>query len=41
MGELVERELKAWADFGYRFDGDRLIPRLADEILEAASSPAR
>ncbi|MCD2193689.1 hypothetical protein LQ327_09905 [Actinomycetospora endophytica] len=41
LGELIERELRAWADFGYQFDGDRLVPQLADEILHAASRPAQ
>jgi hypothetical protein len=33
LGELVYRELVAYADFGYRFTADALIPRLAAEIL--------
>jgi hypothetical protein len=33
LGELVHRELTAYADFGYRFAGDALIPRLAAEVL--------
>jgi len=33
LGELVHRELLAYADFGYRFAADALIPRLAAEIL--------
>ena len=33
LGELVHRELCAYADFGYRFSNDALIPRLAAEIL--------
>ncbi len=33
LGELVFRELVAYADFGYRFATDALIPRLAAEIL--------
>jgi len=33
LGELVFRELTAYADFGYQFAGDALIPRLAAEIL--------
>jgi hypothetical protein len=33
LGELVYRELCAYADFGYRFAEDALIPRLAAEIL--------
>jgi hypothetical protein len=33
LGELVHRELIAYAEFGYRFDGQALIPRLATEVL--------
>jgi hypothetical protein len=33
LGELVHRELTAYADFGYQFSTDALIPRLAAEIL--------
>jgi hypothetical protein len=33
VGELLYRELCAYADFGYRFSKDALIPRLATEIL--------
>jgi len=33
VGELLQRELDAYADFGYRFDTDRLVPRLAEEVL--------
>ena len=33
LGELVYRELTAYADFGYQFAADALIPRLAAEIL--------
>jgi len=32
LGELVYRELTAYADFGYRFNDDGLIPRLAAAI---------
>ena len=35
LGELVHRELTAYADFGYRFAADALVPRLAAEILSA------
>ena len=38
LGELAYRELVAYADFGYRFAADALIPRLAAEIL-ARSRP--
>lgn len=33
LGELVHRELTAYADFGYRFAADSLVPRIATEIL--------
>ncbi len=33
LGELAYRELVAYADFGYRFAVDKLIPKLAAEIL--------
>jgi len=33
LGELVHRELRAFADFGYRLAGDGLIDRLAAEVL--------
>lgn len=33
VGELIRRELRAFADFGYRFDGSGLVPRLVDELL--------
>ena len=36
LGELAHRELIAYAEFGYRFAGDPLVPRLAAEILAAA-----
>jgi hypothetical protein len=35
LGELVHRELQAFADFGYRLAGDRLVARLAAELLSA------
>jgi hypothetical protein len=35
LGELVSRELTAYADFGYRFSDDGLIPRLATAVLTA------
>lgn len=40
LGELVARELTAYADFGYRFTGDALIPRLATQILATPSEDA-
>ena len=33
VGELLAREILAYADFGYRFSADSLIPKLAAEIL--------
>ena len=33
LGELVHRELSAYAEFGFRFTADALIPRLVTEIL--------
>ncbi len=33
LGELVYRELTAYAEFGIRFSVDALIPRLAQRIL--------
>ena len=33
LGELAHRELSAYAEFGYRFAADALIPRLVAEIL--------
>ena len=33
VGQLLHRELTAYADFGYRFDTDALVPRLVEEIL--------
>ena len=33
LGELVHRELAAFAEFGFRLDGEGLVPRLAAEVL--------
>jgi len=33
VGELLHRELTAFAEFGHRFAHDALLPRLATEIL--------
>ena len=33
VGELVFRELSAYAEFGYRLSSDGLIPRLATAVL--------
>ncbi|NIB31177.1 hypothetical protein HBB16_04645 [Pseudonocardia sp. MCCB 268] len=35
--ELVFRELRAYADFGYRIADDGLIPRLATAVLATRS----
>lgn len=37
VGELVYRELSAYAEFGHRFAGDALIPRLAAAVLAIRS----
>jgi hypothetical protein len=36
LGELVHRELRAFAEFGFRLAADRLIPRLAAEVRREA-----
>lgn len=48
VGELVARELAAYAEFGYRLTTDALIPRLATQVLGtptrrriAPAAPAR
>jgi hypothetical protein len=38
IGELIQRELTAYADFGYRFADNTLISRLAAEILATSVS---
>ncbi|MDT7639041.1 MAG: hypothetical protein QOC83_3329, partial [Pseudonocardiales bacterium] len=35
VGELIHREIHAFLDFGYRFDGGALIMRLAQEVTDA------
>lgn len=35
VGELIRREIAAYLDFGHRFDGSGLAPRLADHVLAA------
>lgn len=37
IGHLVERELRAYADLGYRFDAERLVPLLAEDVLATAA----
>ena len=39
VGELIHRELTAYADFGYRFSNDGLVPRLAAAVLAIESDP--
>jgi hypothetical protein len=39
LGELAARELAAHADFGYRGDGDALMPRLARQVLALPRLP--
>lgn len=42
LGELVHRELTAYAEFGHRMTADALIPRLAADVLArpAATEPS-
>ncbi|MFC5139305.1 hypothetical protein ACFPK1_13775 [Actinomycetospora rhizophila] len=42
LGDLVHRELLAYAEFGYRVTADALIPRLAADVLArpAATDPS-
>ena len=39
LGELVARELTAYADFGYYLGHDTLITRLAAEVLDDTPGP--
>jgi hypothetical protein len=39
VGEVLARELVAYADFGYRGGDDALIPRLARQVLAIPSPP--
>jgi len=41
VGEVIARELLAYAEFGYRFDDNALIPRLAAQVLATPSGAAR
>jgi hypothetical protein len=41
LGELIYRELTAYADFGYRFKDDGLIPRLAAAIQDEVQRAER
>lgn len=38
IGELIARELTAHAEFGYRFDRDGLLARVARDILARRSA---
>lgn len=40
LGELVHRELLAYAEFGHRF-GDGLMSRVVDELLDPPADPCR
>jgi len=40
LGELVSRELTAYADFGYRLSNDGLMSRLATAVLATRLQPA-
>lgn len=40
VGELVHRELTAYAEFGYRFGDDGLIERLAAAVLAMPPAPS-
>ncbi|MFR9806974.1 hypothetical protein ACL02T_32465 [Pseudonocardia sp. RS010] len=40
VGELLHRELLAYAEFGHLFDREALVPRLATEILACPLRPA-
>jgi hypothetical protein len=34
VGELIQRELLTWEEFGYRLGGNQLVMRLVDVILK-------
>lgn len=40
-GELIRREILAFADTGFRFDGSGLVPRIVDELLTGPRQPDR
>jgi hypothetical protein len=40
LGELVNRELSAYAEFGHRFSSDTLVPNLATAILAVHTDPS-
>lgn len=39
IGDLLARELTAYADFGYRFAADGLVVRLATDVLSTPACP--
>jgi hypothetical protein len=39
VGELIRRELRAFAEVGHRFDGSGLVPRLIDDLLAGEDPP--
>ena len=39
VGQMVARELRAYAEFGHRFGTDGLIDRIASELLEEGEPP--
>ena len=39
IGEVIARELTAYADFGRRFQSDPLIDRLAQQVLAIRPGP--
>lgn len=41
LGELAFRELSAYAEFGYRFSSDGLIPCLATAVLSESGERSR
>jgi hypothetical protein len=41
LGELVHRELVAFAECGYRMAGDGFVQRLAAEVLDEVHSAGR
>jgi hypothetical protein len=40
LGELAARELIAYAELGYRGDGEALVPRLARQVLALPRLPS-
>ena len=39
IGEILARELRAYADFGYRFGADSLLDQATAELLASQKSP--